>query len=163
MFRKFYHNRRTVTNNPTGGYVYALCIFSGLRNRVFRAQTERIYAVRRGRRMVRHTDYRRNDPPISTDSQEQRLRRQVGRYNRSYIFLVIFGVIGASLLSYFFNLDAYIVTDRGSTWNNIVETLKGMVSVRSGGLCDIRRRIIAGFFTAPCRRQGQEDTLSRPA
>ena len=39
------------------------------------------------------------------------------------------------------------MTDRGSTWNNIVETLKGMVSVRSGGLA-IYGGIIAGFFTA---------------
>ena len=63
------------------------------------------------------------------------------------LFLVIFGVIGARLYYLIFNLDAYIVTDRGSTWNNIVETLKGMVSVRSGGLA-IYGGIIAGFFTA---------------
>ena len=63
------------------------------------------------------------------------------------LFLVIFGVIGARLYYLIFNLDAYIVNDRGSTWNNIVETLKGMVSVRSGGLA-IYGGIIAGFFTA---------------
>lgn len=63
------------------------------------------------------------------------------------LFLVIFGVIGARLYYLAFNLDVYIVTDRGSTWNNIIETLKGMVSVRSGGLA-IYGGIIAGFLTA---------------
>lgn len=63
------------------------------------------------------------------------------------LFIIIFGVIGARLYYVLCSLDSYIITDRGSLWNNILASAKEIVSIRNGGLA-IPGGIIAGFLTA---------------
>lgn len=63
------------------------------------------------------------------------------------LFLIIFGVIGARLYYVLFKLEDFVVTDAGSTWNNVLATLKEMVNIREGGLA-IYGGIIAGALTA---------------
>lgn len=59
------------------------------------------------------------------------------------LFIVPSGVIGARLYYIIFSLDKYIVTSNESFWENLWQTLGGMVAVWNGGLA-IYGGIIAG-------------------
>ena len=61
------------------------------------------------------------------------------------LFLIIFGVIGARIYYILFKLEDFIIKDANGTLD-LVESLKKMVNLRTGGLA-IYGGIIAGFFT----------------
>ncbi len=60
--------------------------------------------------------------------------------------VIIFGVIGARLYYVIMELDSYIVKD-GTFWENLWDTLYGMIAVWNGGLA-IYGGIIGGFVAA---------------
>lgn len=62
------------------------------------------------------------------------------------IFIVMFGVLGARLFYVIFEWDDFAVTS-GSFFANVVDTLKNIINVRSGGLA-IFGGIIGGLITA---------------
>ncbi len=62
------------------------------------------------------------------------------------IFIVLFGVLGARLFYVIFEWDDFAVTS-GTFFANVVDTLKNIVNVRSGGLA-IFGGIIGGLITA---------------
>ena len=68
--------------------------------------------------------------------------------------VIIFGVIGARLYYVVMELDHYIVTG-GTFWQNLGDTLYGMIAVWKGGLAiygGIIGGFIAGFFVAKKKR-----------
>ncbi len=62
------------------------------------------------------------------------------------IFIVLFGVLGARLFYVIFEWDDFAVTS-GAFFANVVNTLKNIINVRSGGLA-IFGGIIGGLITA---------------
>ncbi|MBE6709099.1 MAG: prolipoprotein diacylglyceryl transferase [Ruminococcaceae bacterium] len=64
------------------------------------------------------------------------------------IWCILFGIIGARLYYVIFKIDEYIVTE-GTFWQNVKDTLLGIINIRNGGLAiygGIIVGVLVGYF-----------------